>query len=147
MRQFLPAAHHYGISTIMAQDDAPKPRPIHWVGRCHDDLRQFPREVMREIGFALWFAQMGDKHPSAKPLRGFKGAGVLEVIEDHAGNTFRAVYTVRFARAIYVLHIFQKKSKSGIKTPKHEIELIEARLKWAKTDYERWLKEPNHEIK
>ena len=62
--------------------------------------------MARDIGYALWFAQMGEKHPSAKPLRGFKGAGVLEVVEDHAGDTFRAVYTVRFARAVYVLHVF-----------------------------------------
>ena len=78
---------------------------------------------------------------AAKPLKGFKGAGVLEVIEDHAGDTYRAIYTVRFARAVYVLHAFKKKSKSGIKTPKHEIELIESRLKQAKLDYERWLQE------
>ena len=97
--------------------------------------------MAREIGYALWFAQMGDKHPSAKPLKGFKGAGVLEIVEDHAGDTYRAVYSVRFAKAIYVLHVFQKKSKSGIKTPKHEVDLIEARLQWARAEYEQWLKE------
>ena len=88
---------------------------------------------------------MGDKHPSAKPLKGFKSAGVLEVIENHAGNTYRAVYTVRFVKAVYVLHVFQKKSKSGIKTPRREIDLIQTRLKTAKTDYERWLKELSDE--
>lgn len=89
----------------------------------------------------MWFAQTGEKHPSAKPLKGFKGAGVLEVVENYAGEAYRAIYTVRFAKAVYVLHAFQKKSKSGIKTPMHEMHLIEARLKWAKSDYERWLKE------
>jgi phage-related protein len=125
----------------MAKDEAPAPKPVHWVGSSYDDLLKLPHEVMREIGYALWFAQVGDKHPSAKPLKGFKGAGVLEVVEDYAGDTYRAVYTVRFARAVYVLHVFQKKSKRGIKTPRHEIQLIEARLKWAQSDYERWLKE------
>jgi phage-related protein len=102
-------------------------------------------EVTREVGYAIWFAQMGDKHPSAKPLKGFKGASVLEIVEDYAGDTYRAVYTVRFARAVYVLHVFQKKSKSKIKTPRHEIDLIEARLRWAKADYERWIKETGDE--
>jgi phage-related protein len=121
----------------MAEDEL-KLKPVHWVGSSRDDLRDLPAKVTREIGFALWFAQRGDKHPSAKPLRGFKGGGVLEVVEDFAGDTFRAVYTVRFARAIYVLHVFQKKSKRGIRTPKHEIDLIEARLQRAKADYDRW---------
>src|SRR3954462_4761783 len=128
----------------MADDEA-KLKPVHWVGSSRDDLRDLPRHVAREIGFALWFAQAGAKHPSAKPLRGFKGGGVLEVIEDFAGDTYRAVYTVRFAKAIYVLHVFQKKSKSGIKTPKHEVELIEARLARAKRDYEQWLEEADDE--
>ncbi len=121
------------------------PKPVHWIGRSKEDLRKLPPEVAREFGFALWFAQMGEKHLSAKPLKGFKGAGVLEIIEDHAGDTFRAVYTIRFAKAIYVLHVFQTKSKSGIKTPRHELDLIEARLKWAKADYEQWLKENDDE--
>jgi phage-related protein len=76
-------------------------------------------------------AQSGSKHPSAKPLKGFGGAGVLEVIEDHVGSTYRAVYTVRFTDAVYVLHVFQKKSKRGVATPKHEMALIRARLKEA----------------
>ena len=129
----------------MAKRERQQPKPVHWVGNCREDLRRLPKDVAREIGYALWFAQMGDKHPSAKPLKGFKGAGVLEVVDDHAGDTYRAVYTVRFSKAIYVLHVFQKKSKSGMKTPKHEIELIEARLKWAKADYQRWLKETSDE--
>ena len=129
----------------MADESPAKPKPVHWVAGAREDLRKLPTEVTREIGFALWMAQMGDKHRAAKPLRGFKGAGVLEIVEDHAGDTYRAVYTVRFARAIYVLHVFQKKSKTGIKTPKHELDLVNSRLKWAKEDYEEWLKEIENE--
>jgi phage-related protein len=83
------------------------------------------------MGFALYLAQTGEKHLAAKPLKGFGGAGVLEVVEDHDGDTFRAVYTVKFASAVYVLHAFQKKSKSGIKTPQTDIDLIKQRLKLA----------------
>ena len=97
------------------------PKPVHWVGSSRRDVRDLPEAVTREIGQALWFAQMGDKHPSAKPLGGFKGGGVLEVVEDYSGDTYRAVYTVQFAKAVYVLHVFKKKSKPGVKTPKHEI--------------------------
>jgi phage-related protein len=97
--------------------------------------------VRREIGYALSFAQKGDKHPTAKPLKGFRSAGVLEIVEDHNGDTYRAVYTVRFAKAVYVLHVFQKKSKSSIKTPRHEIDLIHARLNQARLDYKQWLQE------
>ena len=96
--------------------------------------------MKRDIGFALDKAQRGDKHPSAKPLQGFGGASVLEIVENHDGDTYRAVYTVRFAEAIYVLHCFQKKSKRGIKTPKKELDLIAARLKKAQEDYEQWRK-------
>jgi phage-related protein len=106
-------------------------KPLEWVGRSHDDLKDFPSAVKRDIGFALYFAQKGDKHPSAKPLKGFGGAGVLEVVEDFDGDAYRAVYTVRFAGAIYVLHVFQKKSKSGIATPKPDFNLIGKRLKIA----------------
>jgi len=104
-----------------------------------------PDEARRNVGFALSSAQFGQKHPSAKPLRGFKGAGVLEIVEDYDGDTYRAVYTVRFARAVYVLHAFKKKSKSGIGTPKHEIDLIEKRLKRAQDDYQQWIKEVEDE--
>jgi phage-related protein len=116
-------------------------KPVHWTGSCREDLKEFPKEARREIGFALHAAQSGDKHPSAKPLRGFAGAGVLEIVENYHGDTYRAVYTVRFAEAIYVLHCFKKKSKSGIKTPKHVIDLIETRLQRAEEDYQQWLKE------
>ena len=113
-------------------------KPIFWVGSSLEDLRSFPDGVKSVMGFALHVAQMGGKHPSAKPLKGFAGAGVLEVAEDHAGDTYRAVYTVRFVSAVYVLHAFQKKSKSGIKTPPKEIELVKDRLKRAEGHYARW---------
>ena len=87
------------------------------------------------MGYALWFAQIGDKHPHAKPLRGFGGAGVVEIIEDEEGNTYRAVYTVKFAEFVYVLHCFQKKSKRGAKTPQPDIALIKGRLRAAEADY------------
>ena len=95
----------------------PTLKPVRWIGSSRDDLCRFPAEARRNIGYALHFAQMGDKHSSAKPLQGFGGAGVLEIVEDHDGDTYRAVYTVRFAEVVYVLHTFQKKSKRGVKTP------------------------------
>jgi len=120
-------------------------KPVHWIGNSRENLRGFPDDARRDIGFALSFAQAGERHPSAKPLKGFKGAGVLEIVEDYRGDAYRAVYTVRFAEAIYVLHAFKKKSKSGIKTPRHELDLIQQRLKLAQTDYERWFKEMKDE--
>ncbi|HSW31073.1 MAG TPA: type II toxin-antitoxin system RelE/ParE family toxin [Longimicrobiales bacterium] len=94
-----------------------------------------PRDVQHAVGVTLMMAQGGGKHPSARPLKGFKGAGVLEIIEDHDGDTYRAVYTVQFAGVIYVLHVFQKKSKKGIGIPKHVIDLIRARLRTAERDH------------
>lgn len=105
-------------------------KPLRWVGSSYDDLLALPEEVRREVGFALFVAQNGEKADSAKPLKGF-GGGVLEVVENYDGDTYRAVYTVRFASAVYVLHAFQKKSKAGIKTPKKDMDLIDARLKAA----------------
>jgi phage-related protein len=102
-----------------------------WVGSSKKDLMAMPDEVKSAFGFALYLAQQGKKHQNAKPLKGFSGAGVLEVIEDNLGDTFRAVYTVKIAEVIYVLHCFQKKSKRGIETPKQEIDLIRDRLKMA----------------
>lgn len=110
---------------------AKPPKPVEWIGSSLKDLRAFPEDVRETIGFALYLAQTGDKHVSAKPLKGFTGAGVLEVVEDFDGDTFRAVYTVRFLSAVYVLHVFQKKSKTGIKTPKSEIDLVRQRLRVA----------------
>ena len=104
---------------------------IDWIGSSYRDLCALPEDVRRCFGFALYLAQSGGKHPDAKPLSGFHGAGVLEVVEDHDGDTYRAVYTVRFADAVYVLHVFQKKSKRGIATPTKDIELIQTRLRIA----------------
>jgi len=101
-------------------------------------LGGFPEDVRRRVGGALWDTQLGLKAPYAKPLKGFRGSGVLEIVDDFDGNTYRAVYTVRFAGAVYVLHAFQKKSKRGIATPKLELDLIERRLMRAHEDYEQW---------
>lgn len=107
------------------------PRPLRWVGDSRKQLRRFPEAVKDEMGHALWLAQQGGKYRSAKPLRGFGGGGVLEVVEDFAGDTYRAVYTVRLTTAVYVLHCFQKKSKQGAATPKPDIDLINERLRTA----------------
>ena len=101
-------------------------------------MKRFPKGVRQTVGQALFDAQTGGKHPGAKPLKGFHGAGVLEVVEDDNGNTYRAVYTVKFAGVVYVLHAFQKKSKSGSKTPPAEIEKVRARLKEAAKHYAEW---------
>ena len=116
----------------------PAPKPVRWIASSRDDVSAFPEDVRRRIGGALWEAQIGRKAPYAKPLRGFAGAGVLEVVDDFDGDTYRAVYTVRFAGLIYVLHAFQKKSKRGIATPKSVSDVIARRLKAAQEDYERW---------
>ena len=110
-------------------------KPLHWVASAKKDYLSFPIEVQDEMGYALGLAQLGAKHPNAKPWKG-EGAGVLEIVEDHRGDTYRAVYTVRFADAVYVLHAFQKKSKSGTKTDQTDVKLIAERLKRAKIDYE-----------
>lgn len=116
----------------------PAPKPVRWVGSSRDDLRGFPQKVRNRVGGALWEAQLGRRALFAKPLRGFGGAGVLELVDDFDGNTYRVVYTVRFAGLVYVLHAFQKKAKRGIATPKRDIDLIQQRLKRAKEDYEQW---------
>src|ERR1700739_2171767 len=108
---------------------------LEFIGTSEDDLFEFPRKVKYVIGFALRMAQKGGKHPDAKPLRGFGGAGVLEVISDFDGDTFRAVYTVKFKGVVYVLHAFQKKSKKGNETPQAEINKVKARLKLAEAEY------------
>ncbi|MFA5844016.1 MAG: type II toxin-antitoxin system RelE/ParE family toxin [Coriobacteriia bacterium] len=107
-----------------------------WVASSLDDLRGFPEPVKQSIGFAIFQAQCGGKHPQTKPLKGFRGGGVLEAVEDFDGDTFRTVYTVRFADALYVLHAFQKKSKKGVATPKHEIDVVKSRLKMAEQLHE-----------
>ena len=124
---------------MAAFDDKEKtPKRVEWVGSSRRDLRRFPKGVRLVFGQALFDAQLGSKHPDAKPLKGFGGAGVLEIVEDDAGSTYRAVYTVKFAGVIYVLHAFQKKSKRGIKTPPQEIEKVRSRLKEAENHYAQW---------
>lgn len=105
------------------------------MGSSRRDLKKFPKQVQREVGQALYAAQCGEEYPSVKALKGFGGRAVLEIVAFHHGDTFRAVYTVRFYDAIYVLHAFQKKSKKGIATPQREIELIGQRLAAAEQDY------------
>ena len=104
-------------------------KPLAWIGSSKKDLMSLPIKVRKFFGHALDFAQRGDQHVAAKVLKGFSGAGVLEVVEDDSGGTYRAVYTVKFEQAVFVLHCFQKKSKSGIATPKEDIAIIRARLK------------------
>ena len=113
---------------VMAYDKA---KPLEWIAGSYKDLMALPADVRRLFGYALSLAQAGDQHDAAKVLKGFGGAGVLEVIEDDAGGTYRAVYTVKFEEAVFVLHCFQKKSKQGIATPKEDMDLIRARLKVA----------------
>jgi phage-related protein len=113
-------------------------KPLGWVGSAKNDLLGFPASVVREIGHALYVAQIGGKDSTAKPLQGFGGAGVLEIVEDYAGNAYRAVYAVRFAEVIYVLHAFQKKSTRGVATPRQEIEMVRTRLRQAEEEYQRW---------
>ena len=104
-------------------------KPVYWMGPTLKDLRGSPDEVKDGIGYALELVQKGERPASAKPLKGFGGASVLEIVEDFAGNTWRAVYTVMIADRVYVLHFFQKKSKRGIATPNKEIDLIKRRLR------------------
>ena len=111
--------------------DGIKTKDLEWIGTSRKDMQALPFPVRRTFGYALYAAQLGEKPPDAKPLKGFGGAGVLEVIEDYSGDTYRAVYTVRFAGTIYVLHVFQKKSKHGIETPKQELDMIKERLNQA----------------
>ena len=108
-----------------------KDKPLAWLGSSKKDLMALPLEVRKFFGHALDFAQRGDKHDAAKVLKGFGGAGVLELVEDDQDGTYRAVYTVQFAQAVFVLHCFSKKSKRGIKTPKADMDIIRARLKVA----------------
>ncbi len=111
------------------------PKPVHWVGSARRDLKTFPSLVQRHIGQALYAAQCGEEYPSVKGLKGFGGRTVLEIVASEAGDTFRAVYTVRFHDAIYVLHAFQKKSKHGISTPQREIDLVKQRLAAVEASY------------
>jgi phage-related protein len=116
-----------GIRCVMTQ---PSPKPVVWLGDTLATLRACPQEVQDQVGYALYLAQIGAQYERAKPLKGV-GPGVLEVIADHRGDTYRAVYTVRFAERVYVLDVFQKKSKKGIATPQSDIKLVRHRLKRA----------------
>jgi phage-related protein len=102
-----------------------------WVGRSREDLRAFPEDVRLVLGYALYLAQIGGKHPDAKPLRGFGGSGVLEVVDDFDGDTFRAVYTVKLKGAVFALHAFQKKSRKGMATAQQDLERVRLRLRSA----------------
>ena len=112
-----------------------------WIASSRHDMRAMPKDVRRSFGVALYAVQTGQTPPIAKVLKGFGGAGVLELIEDDAGGTYRAVYTVRYATAVYVLHVFQKKSKRGKATPQRDIDLVEERLKRAREIHEAKAKE------
>jgi phage-related protein len=119
----------------MARSLTTPEKPLHWVGSSKKDLLAFPVDVVDDLGFALSVVQHGGTPPTAKAWKG-EGPGVFELVEEHRGDTFRAVYTVRFEKAIYVLHCFQKKSPSGVRTAKQDVGLIHDRLKTAQADYE-----------
>jgi len=118
----------------MSERRAAKSREVVWIGPSLEDLKEFPDEVQRVMGFALRFAQEGKKHPDAKPLKGFGGAGVLEICDTFDGDAYRTVYTVTLQTAVYVLHAFQKKSTHGIATSQRDIDLVKRRLKTARED-------------
>lgn len=113
---------------------------LDFIGSSQEDIKSFSEEVRSDIGYALFVAQRGEKPEAAKPLRGFGGAGVLEIVENFGGNAYRAVYTVKFPNVLYVLHCFQKKAKHGIKTPQQDISLIKQRLRAAEEDYKTYYK-------
>ena len=125
----LPSLYLFGYNCYMTVQE----QPLIWIGSSKKDLMALPIKVRKFFGHALDFAQRGERHDSAKVLKGFGGAGILEVVEDDAGGTYRAVYTWKFKEEVFVLHCFQKKSKSGIATPKEDLEIIRARLKVAET--------------
>lgn len=113
-------------------------RPVAWVGSSKKDFRAFPDDVQDAMGFALYQAQVGSWHTAMKVLKGFGGAGVVELVENNHGDTYRAVYTVRFEEAVYVLHSFQKKSKSGVKTSQQDMDMIKSRLKLAEAHHQQY---------
>jgi phage-related protein len=124
-----------GIIQRGAKMESREPRTLFYVGSSERDLSDFPQEVKDSCTLGLIVALKGQKYYKAKPLRGFGGNSVLEIVEDHRSGTYRAVYTVKFKKAVYVLHAFQKKSKKKIETPKQDIELIKKRLKRAEAEY------------
>lgn len=124
------------------EKEKPSLKPLEWVGSSKDDLIDFPDSARQEAGYALYLAQTGTKALNAKPLKGFGSAGVLEIVANDDGNTYRAVYTVKFAKAVFVLHAFQKKSKKGIATDRADIDLIKRRLLLAAVEYHRLYESP-----
>lgn len=118
-------------------------KALAWIASSKHDLMEFPMSVRKEMGHALFIAQEGGKHKHAKPLKGFSGASVLEVVQNDVDGTYRTMYTVQFEEVVYVLHAFQKKSKSGIKTTKQDVDLLKDRLKWAQQKYKEWLASKN----
>ncbi len=125
-------------------DDTEK--PVQWVGSSRKDIQDLPPRVRKQLGLALLAAQTGDRSPKAKPLSGFGGASVIEVVENYDTDTYRAIYTVRFREAIYVLHVFQKKSRQGSQTPQKELDLVRSRLKQAEAMHAEWLKAAGGEL-
>jgi phage-related protein len=119
----------------MARPSVPGEKPLYWIASSLKDIARFPSDVQRSFGFALSAAQYGGKHKAAKPWKG-EGPGILEVVKDYDGDTYRAIYTVRFAQAVYVLHVFQKKSPRRIETRQSDVTLVRERLKAAQRDYE-----------
>jgi phage-related protein len=119
----------------MTRPPVPGEKRLYWIGSSLKDISRFPSDAQRSVGFALSAAQYGGKHPSAKPWK-VEGPGILEVVKDYDGDTYRAIYTVRFAQAVYVLHVFQKKSPRGIETRQSDVALVRERLKVAQRDYE-----------
>lgn len=124
-----------------------KEKPLFWIASCKKDLRAFPADVQDVMGYALDLAQRGAKHPDAKPLKGYKGAGVLEIVDDYDGDTYRSIYTVRFDGAVYALDAFQKKSPKGIETAQVDLDRIKGRLKRAEELYAEWLTERDDDAK
>ena len=124
-----------------------KKKLIIWIGSSKKDFMEFPHDIRNEMGHALYIAQKGDKHRDAKPLKGFGGASVLEIVQSDGNGTYRTMYTVQMEEAVYVLHAFQKKSKSGIKTPKQDIDLLEQRLKEVQKRHKEWAVSCKKEVK
>ena len=135
---------NYANSSILSQQPVPQ-KPLFWLGSSLEDLLNLPGEVRHTMGVALRMAQAGGRHRYAKTLRGFRGSSVVELIVDHGKCTFRAVYTVGFREAVYVLHVFQKKSTRGIRTPARDIEQIERRLRAAQEHHTAWIESHDQE--
>ena len=125
----------------MAHRPPANDKPVHWIGSSKSDLLALPQDVVSDLGYALGLAQLGGKHPRAKPWKG-EGAGVFEIVESFEGNAYRCIYTVRFEAVVYVLHVFQKKSPSGIRTAQTDIDLVRERLKRAREHYESNYQQP-----